>query len=162
MLSQTLNKDTNLDSIAKNNNISTGKAALVSQACALNKSLDLTQLAALSVDELNDLLEVGAPGMPIGKNAAADIALADSGLNSAGAHIEVDSDIDDIPAHYDVEVEYAGVEYEYKIDAYTGAIIEKKTDTLLNDSFSLFVIFLLSFRNCSLNASLRISLQNSP
>ena len=67
--------------------------------------------------------------MPIGKNAAADIALADSGLNSAGAHIEVDSDIDDIPAHYDVEVEYAGVEYEYKIDAYTGAIIEKKTDT---------------------------------
>ena len=129
VLSQTLNKDTNLDSIAKNNNISTGKAALVSQVCALNKSLDLTQLAALSVDELNDLLEVGAPGMPIGKNAAADIALADSGLNSAGAHIEVDSDIDDIPAHYDVEVEYAGVEYEYKIDAYTGAIIEKKTDT---------------------------------
>ena len=129
VLSQTLNKDTNLDSIAKNNNISTGKAALVSQVCALNKSLDLTQLAALSVDELKDLLEVGAPGMPIGKNAAADIALADSGLNSAGAHIEVDSDIDDIPAHYDVEVEYAGVEYEYKIDAYTGAIIEKKTDT---------------------------------
>ncbi len=129
VLSQTLNKDTNLDSIAKNNNISTGKAALVSQVCALNGSLDLTQLAALSVDELNDLLEVGAPGMPIGKNAAADIALADSGLNSAGAHIEVDSDIDDIPAHYDVEVEYAGVEYEYKIDAYTGAIIEKKTDT---------------------------------
>ena len=128
VLSQTLNKDTNLDSIAKNNNISTGKAALVSQVCALNKSLDLTQLAALSVDELNDLLEVGAPGMPIGKNAAADIALADSGLNSAGAHIEVDSDIDDIPAHYDVEVEYAGVEYEYKIDAYTGAIIEKKTE----------------------------------
>ena len=117
VLSQTLNKDTNLDSIAKNNNISTGKAALVSQ------------VSALSVDELNDLLEVGAPGMPIGKNAAADIALADSGLNSAGAHIEVDSDIDDIPAHYDVEVEYAGVEYEYKIDAYTGAIIEKKTDT---------------------------------
>ncbi len=129
VLSQTLNKDTNLDSIAKNNNISTGKAALVSQVCALNGSLDLTQLAALSVDELNDLLEVGAPGMPIGKNAAADIALADSGLNSAGAHIEVDSDIYDIPAHYDVEVEYAGVEYEYKIDAYTGAIIEKKTDT---------------------------------
>ena len=129
VLSQTLNKDTNLDSIAKNNNISTGKAALVSQACALNKSLDLTQLAALSVDELNDLLEVGATGMPIGKNAAADIVLADSGLNSAGAHIEVDSDIDDIPAHYDVEVEYAGVENEYKIDAYTGAIIEKKTDT---------------------------------
>ena len=129
VLSQTLNQDTNLDSIAKNNNISTGKAALVSQVCALNKSLDLTQLAALSVDELNDLLEVGAPGMPIGKNAAADIALADSGLNSAGTHIEVDSDIDDIPAHYDVDIDYGGVEYEYKIDAYTGAIIEKKTDT---------------------------------
>ena len=129
VLSQTLNKDTNLDSIAKNNNISTGKAALVSQVCALNGSLDLTQLAALSVDELNDLLEVGAPGMPIGKNAAADIAFADSGLNSAAAHIEVDSDIDDIPAHYDVEIEYAGVEYEYKIDAYTGAIIEKKQES---------------------------------
>ena len=128
VLSQTLNKDTNLDSIAKNNNISTGKAALVSQVHSLNESLDLTELAALSVDELKDLIEVGAPGMPIGKNAAMSTALKDAGITADQARVEVDSDIDEIPAHYDVDIDYNGVEYEYKIDAYTSAIIEKKTE----------------------------------
>ena len=129
VLSQTLNKDTNLDSIAKNNNISTGKAALVSQVHSLNESLDLTELAALSVDELKDLIEVGAPGMPIGKNAAMSAALKDAGITADQVRVEVDSDIDENPAHYDVDIDYNGVEYEYKIDAYTGAIIEKKTDS---------------------------------
>ena len=129
VLSQTLSKDTNLDSIAKNNNISTGKAALVNQVRALNGSLDLTELAALSVDELKDLLEVGAPGMPIGKNAAMSAALKDAGITTDQARVEVDSDIDENPAHYDVDIDWGGVEYEYKIDAYTGAIIEKKTDS---------------------------------
>lgn len=128
VLSQTLNKDTNLDSIAKNNNISTGKAALVNQVHALNGSLDFTELAALSVDELKDLIEVGAPGMPIGKNMAMSTALKDAGIATDQAHVEVDSDIDENPAHYDVDIDYNGVEYEYKIDAYTGAIIEKKAD----------------------------------
>ena len=126
VLSQTLNKDTNLDSIAKNNNISTGKAALVNQVHALNGSLDLTELASLSVDELKDLIEVGAPGMPIGKNEAMSAALKDAGITADQARIEVDSDIDENAAHYDVDIDYNGVEYEYKIDAYTGAIIEKK------------------------------------
>lgn len=129
VLSQTLNKDTNLDSIAKNNNISTGKAALVNQVCELNESLDFTELAALSVDELKDLIEVGAPGMPIEKNAAMSTALKDAGITADQVRVEVDSDIDENPAHYDVDIDYNGVEYKYKIDAYTGAIIEKKTDS---------------------------------
>ena len=128
VLSQTLNQDTNLDSIANNNNISTGKAALVSQVCALNGSLDLTQLAALSVDELNDLLEVGAPGMPIGKNMAMSTALKDAGITADQVRVEVDSDIDENPAHYDVDIDYNGVEYEYKIDGATGAILEHEAD----------------------------------
>lgn len=129
VLSQTLDKDTNLENIAKDYSISTGKAALVNRARALNGSLDLTELAALSVDELKDLIEVGAPGMPIGKSKAMSAALSDAGITAEQAHIDVDSDIDDIPAHYDVDIDYGGVEYEYKIDAYTGAILEKKNDS---------------------------------
>ena len=43
-------------------------------------------------------------------------------------HFEVDSDIYDIPAHYDVDIDYNGVEYEYKIDGVTGAILEHEAD----------------------------------
>ena len=128
VLSQTLDKNSDLDNIAKNNNISTGKAALVNQIHTLNESLDITLLAELSVDELKDLIEVGAPGMPIGKSKAMSAALKDAGITAEQAHLEVDSDIDEIPAHYDVDIDYDGVEYEYKIEAYTGEIIEKKTD----------------------------------
>ena len=66
--------------------------------------------------------------MPIGKNAAMSAALKDAGITADQARVEVDSDIDEIPAHYDVDIDYNGVEYEYKIDAYTSAIIEKKTE----------------------------------
>ena len=97
--------------------------------CELNESLDFTELAALSVDELKDLIEVGAPGMPIEKNAAMSTALKDAGITADQVRVEVDYDIDENPAHYDVDIDYNGVEYEYKIDAYTGAIIEKKTDS---------------------------------
>ena len=70
VMGQTLTASTGLAQQAQKSSISTGRAALVNQAIALNGSLSFEQLALLSVEELKDLIESGAPGMPIGAEAA--------------------------------------------------------------------------------------------
>lgn len=36
--------------------------------------------------------------------------------------------MDEIPAHCDVDIDYNGIEYEYKIDGATGEILEHEAD----------------------------------
>ena len=130
VLTQTLTQDAGLEQQARENNISTGKAALVNRVLTINPSLKFDALAKLSVEELKDLAEAGAPAMPIGKDAAAYAAEQYAGttaLDSVTA--EVDSELDESPAHYEVEIRsQSGEEFEYKIDAYTGAILESKRE----------------------------------
>ena len=130
VLTQTLTQDAGLEQQARENSISTGKAALVNRVLALNPALKFDALAKLSVEELKDLAEAGAPAMPIGKDAAAYAAEQYAGttaLDSVTA--EVDSELDESPAHYEVEIRsQSGEEFEYKIDAYTGAILESKRE----------------------------------
>lgn len=128
VLSQTLSKDKNLDELAKKNNISSGKAALVEKVRVINPSLDFDALSALSVEELKDLEKTGAPALPIGREKALEAAMSAGGFNASDVIAEVDPDIDDVPAHYDVEIKYSGTEYEYKVEAYTGEIIETKEE----------------------------------
>ena len=110
VLSQTVQQDKELEKQAKANNISTGKAALIRQAMALNGSLTFEGLAQLSVEELRDLIEAGAPGMPIGMQAALEA--------------DVDPELDENPAHYEVEFQVPGKgELEYKVEAYTGQVL---------------------------------------
>ena len=71
VLTQTLTQDAVREQQARENNISTGKAALVNRVLAINPSLKFDALAKLSVEELKDLAEAGAPAMPIGMDAAA-------------------------------------------------------------------------------------------
>ena len=130
VLTQTLTQDAAREQQARENNISTGKAALVNRVLAINPALKFDALAKLSVEELKDLAEAGAPAMPIGKDAAAYAAEQYAGttaLDSVTA--EVDSKLDEFPAHYEVEIRsQSGEEFEYKIDAYTGAILESKRE----------------------------------
>ena len=131
ILTQTLTQDAGLEQQARENNISTGKAALVNRVLALNPALKFDALAKLSVEELKDLAEAGAPAMPIGKDKAMDIAAAAFGKASTAkmAYSEVDPELDESPAHYEVEIRsQSGEEFEYKIDAYTGAILESKRE----------------------------------
>lgn len=66
VLSQTLTSDAALEEQAKTSQISVGKAALVQQVQALNSALEFDALAALTVEELDQLIHTGAPGMPVG------------------------------------------------------------------------------------------------
>ena len=129
VLTQTLTQDAAREQQARENNISTGKAALVNHVLAINPSLKFDALAKLSVEELKDLAEAGAPAMPIGKDAAAYAAEQYAGttaLDSVTA--EVDSELDEFPAHYEVELHTAWGEFEYLVDAYTGKVLSGQKD----------------------------------
>ena len=135
VLTQTLTQDAAREQQARENNISTGKAALVNRVLALNPSLSFDALAALSVEELKDLAEAGAPAMPIGKDAAAYAAEQYAGtaaLDSVTA--EVDAELDESPAHYEVELQTAWGEFEYLVDAYTGKVLSGQKDLLATAS----------------------------
>ena len=131
VLTQTLTQDAGLAQQARENSISTGKAALVNRVLAINLSLKFDALAKLSVEELKDLAEADAPAMPIGKDKAMDFAAAAYVKASTAkmAYSEVDPELDESPAHYEVEIRsQTGEEFEYKVDAYTGAILESKRE----------------------------------
>ena len=135
VLTQTLTQDAAREQQARENNISTGKTALVNRVLALNATLKFDALAKLSVEELKDLAEAGAPAMPIGKDAAAYAAEQYAGttaLDSVTA--EVDSELDEFPAHYEVELHTAWGEFEYLVDAYTGKVLSGQKDLLATAS----------------------------
>ena len=111
----------------------------MNRVLAINPELQFDALAKLSVEELKDLAEAGAPAMPIGKDKAMDIAVAEFGKASAAEilHSEVDPELDESPAHYEVEITGRnGEEIEYKIDAYSGAVIEAKREAADDDEAS--------------------------
>ncbi|MEE0204374.1 MAG: PepSY domain-containing protein [Oscillospiraceae bacterium] len=131
ILTQTLTQDADLEQQARENSISTGKAALVNRVLALNSALKFDELAKLSVEELKDLAEAGAPAMPIGMDAARTAAEEYAGttaLDSVTA--EIDSELDESPAHYEVELHTAWGEFEYLVDAYTGKVLSGQKNLL--------------------------------
>ena len=122
VMGQTLTASTGLAQQAQKSSISTGRAALVNQAIALNGSLSFEQLALLSVEELKDLIESGAPGMPIGAEAARKAAEDYAGLAAEGA--DIDPELDKTPAYYEVDLYYTSHgKLEYKVDASTGVVL---------------------------------------
>ena len=135
VLTQTLTQDAGREQQARENNISTGKAALVNRVLALNATLKFDALAKLSVEELKDLAEAGAPAMPIGMDAARTAAEEYAGTTAVDSvTAEVDSELDEFPAHYEVELHTAWGEFEYLVDAYTGKVISGQKDLLTTAS----------------------------
>lgn len=113
-----------LDSPASS--VSHGKAAMIEDVRVLNPALSFDDLAALSVEELEQLRETNAPGLPIGMSAAAEAAEAYAGtLAVDSVTSKTDPELDEAPAHYEVELRHPTLgDFEYKIDAYTGEVLE--------------------------------------
>ena len=130
VLGQTLPPDRTLETEARENSVSTGRAALIRQVLDCNDTLRFDRLAALSVEELKQLLEAGAHDMPIGRSAAGEAA-----RRYAGAHgnesvtAEVDAELDKTPACYEVELYHPALgELEYVVDACTGKVLSGRKD----------------------------------
>ena len=131
VLTQTLTQDAGLAQQARENSISTGKAALVNRVLTINPSLKFDVLAKLSVEELKDLAEAGAPAMPIGMDAARSAAEEYAGTTAMDSvTAEVDPELDESPAHYEVELQTARGEFKYLVDAYTGKVLSGQKDLL--------------------------------
>lgn len=115
--------------------VSSRKDALIEDVRALNAGLSAADLAGLSTEELEQLWKTGAPGLPIGMSAAAQAAEEYAGILAADAVTsETDPELDEAPAHYDVELRHPVMgEFSYKIDAYTGAVLEG-TPGILQDA----------------------------
>lgn len=130
VLSQTITQEPELETMARENNLSTGKAYLVRQVMEMNGTVStnsttaLDALSALSVEELRDLLKTGETRIPIGKSSAAYAAEAYAGtLAMDSVTAEVDPELDDTPAHYEVELHTSLGEFEYRVDAFTGQVL---------------------------------------
>jgi len=65
----------------------------------------------------------------IGDQAAIDIALANAGFAASDVTgLKCELDLDDAIVHYDVDFKQGGMEYDYDIDATTGAIIHSSSE----------------------------------
>lgn len=141
VLSQTLSTDNELQTLADQHGITTGKAKLIQQIVAQDTRYTFEDLAALSINELNlisesgslHLDEVTATGAAsdkayIGIDAAKQAALtyfADQlPVVAVAPHWEWELDFEHGRMVYELEAEYmGGTEFECKVDALTGEVL---------------------------------------
>ncbi len=138
VLSQSLKDTSALEQMAKDYNISLGKAALIQEVTAKDSTLTAEKLAPLSITEITLISEskhlssdsVSQNGSAsdkayISKEAATEIAFKYANVNAEDATgVKVEFDIDDNIFAYEIDFYVGTVEYEYSIDAHTGKILE--------------------------------------
>lgn len=150
ILSQSFATDEALQQKAEEYGISQGKAALIQTLVDSSSHLTFESLAGLSINELNLLANseaatdltgssneqdtIRSTGTAsqsgyVGVDAATQTALTHAGLQQSQlSYLEADYDYEDGRMIYEVEFGAAGVEYEYDIDASTGAIIKSERE----------------------------------
>ena len=141
VLSQTLSTDNELQALAEQHGITTGKAKLIQQIVAQNIRYTFEDLAALSINELNLISESGSLHLDnvsttgeasdkayIGIDAAKQAALAyfadQLPIIAVDPHWEWELDFEQGRMVYEIEAEYmGGTEFECKVDALTGEVL---------------------------------------
>lgn len=136
VLSQTLDANAPApEYMTFNSGLSAGKSALVYKVMemngtlATNSTLAFDKLAALSVEELNDLLEAGEKRIPIGKDAAA-LAVDEYAGTIALSSPTTDVDPELEKGIYEVELHTAWGDFDYTVDAFTGEVLSGQKDLL--------------------------------
>lgn len=158
VLAQTLQHTEELTQKAQEYGISTGKAALIQAIVeGSNNTKTFEELVGLSINELNLLYTAQAPlegqtsggqqssgaantapittsgsasqSAYIGLEAAKQAALDHAGVSASEAtFLEAEYDYDDGKMVYEVEFHVKGTEYEYEIDALTGAVVKYESE----------------------------------
>ena len=150
ILSQSFATDDALQQKAEEYGISQGKAALIQTLVDSSSHLTFESLVGLSINELNLLANSEAAADLTGQNgeqesirstgtasqsgyvgvdADTQTALTHAGVQQSQLdYLEADYDYEDGRMVYEVEFGVSGVEYEYDIDAATGAIIKAEQE----------------------------------
>ncbi len=140
VITQTVVTDNELEQLAEKNNISVGKAKLINEIINSNNLYKFEELAQLSINELNLLITskknnvttVNVTGSAsdkayIGKEKATSIALSAANAKNV-TRLEVELDLENKIMVYEIEFYYNNQEYDYEINATTGAIIKGGKD----------------------------------
>lgn len=137
IVSQTIDEQNQLNQLAKQYNISIGKAEIIQQLIQKNNLYTFEQLKDLSMNDLNILLhnnhiDVHMSGTVseeqyIGKEKAKEIACLDANV-SQPIFKKVELDFEHGQMIYEVEFSKNNQEYEYDIDALTGKILKKENE----------------------------------
>ena len=146
VVSQTLTPDESLSSLAVSYNITEGKAALIKKVVAADPTLTVESLVNLPINDIvliassrqltdNTVTQTGtaSSGAYIGTQAALEAACAHAGLdvNSlVGSHVDFDSENGRMV--YEVDIYTSDAEYEYDIDASTGAVVKYEREQYSN------------------------------
>lgn len=141
VIGQSLQTDAELAQLAEQYQVSFGKAALIQDILEEEPLLSFTDLAALSINDLNLLarqqktnserITTGAVSDKayIGLDQAWQIALTHANLSRDQITVSKQKlDWEDGRMVYEIDFLYQTVEYEYEIDAKNGAIVHYKTD----------------------------------
>jgi len=144
ILSQVLVEDKDLDDLAKEYGITAGKAKLIKEITAKNDIYKIEDLVPLTINELNLLTlsneikfeTIQAHGKAsdtayVGNEEAEKTALAHAGVSADKAELlRSKLDWEHGKMVYEVEFKSEGYEYDYEVDAITGAVVdfEKEVD----------------------------------
>lgn len=136
VLSQTVAKNSGIQSLADEYGITAGKAQFVNEIVASNPIHTFEELAPLSINELNLLTTsstvtttVESVGQAsdkayIGGDRAKEIAFADVGIVETDVYgLEIEMDYERGVMVYEVDFAAGGYEYDYDVNATTGEIV---------------------------------------
>ena len=133
IISQTVNEEKELTDLANQYNISLGKVKIIKQIMTNNNLLTFDQLAELSINELNLILNdnentTGSASQKayIGEDKAKEIALNHANVTNI-TNYKIELDFDDVMV-YEIEFKANNKEYDYEINATSGDIIEYEID----------------------------------
>ena len=102
---------------------------------APTESKPATEESAPAADTATDSsAAASAQDSYIGDDAAKQAALGDAGLAEGDVtELKCELDADDATPHYDVEFKAGGMEYDYDIDAATGAVLVANSEPEVDD-----------------------------
>ncbi len=100
-----------------------------SQQAPTETKADSTSSASSSSTSSASTTTAPASTNQITSESAKQIALSDAGLSEADVtELKAELDSDDAVPHYDVDFKAKGMEYDYDIDASTGAILNRSSE----------------------------------
>ncbi len=148
VLSQTVNKESELQALADQYGITLGKAQLIQQIVKQDSRYQFEELVMLSINELNLISESGKLHLDnitsegtasdkgyVGADAARDIALQDAGATLEQAvKLKVEMDYHHSAMIYEVEFDFDNTEFDYDIDAKTGNVLQVKREPCCSDT----------------------------
>ena len=138
VLSQSISADSKLRELADTYGITLGKAQLIQQITQQSAFYSFEDLVPLSINELNLLTESGNLNLAnvsslgtasdkayIGQEKAKQAAISHAGASADKlTEYEIELDFEHGVMVYEVEFKCEGFEYDYEIDAVTGAVLK--------------------------------------